>query len=211
MRQAVVVGTGGQCRVIMSILLACNSHNVEALIELGAMRSGETIMGSSAIVEADYFSTLIGRSDLDVFLAIGDNTIRKYWWNQVKKMDLPLPNLISPCALVDDSAHLGESNVVCARAFLGPQASIGHNNLINTSAIIEHEVYIGHNCHLGPSSTIAGRSRIGDCCVLGAGSTIIDSISVASESIIGAGATLVTNIEQPGGVYVGTPAKRRVH
>ena len=54
------------------------------------------------------------------------------------------------------------------------------------------------------------RSHLNDSCFVGAGATIIDGISIATRSVIGAGATLVGDVDQPGGVYVGTPAKRRV-
>ena len=137
MRYAVVLGTGGHCRVILSILEELKRHDVLSIVELGAFRPGEFIMGKSVEANPDYLISLSGRSDIDVFLAIGDNYIRKLWWDKVKSLELSMPNLISPNALVNHSASLGESNVVCARAFVGPQAKLGNNNLINTSAIVE--------------------------------------------------------------------------
>lgn len=209
MRQAVVLGTGGHCRVILSLLAAGRLHDVMAIIELGSPRPSERIMGALVVSNPDNLLALSGRGDIDVFLAIGNNDIRKHWWEKVKTLGLPMPNLISPHALVDDSAILGESNVICARAFVGPQAEIGDNNLINTAAIVEHEVGVGHHCHLAPSATIAGRSRLGNSCLVGAGATILDGVSVASRTVIGAGATLIRAVEEPGGVYFGVPAKRR--
>ena len=209
MRQAVVLGAGGHCRVILSMLANGLKHDVMSIIDLGAPRPNERIMGVLVIPNPDCLLELCGRGDIDVFLAIGDNDMRKHWWERVKTLGLPMPNLVSPHALVDASAILGESNVICARAFVGPQAELGDNNLINTAAIVEHEVRIGHHCHLAPSATIAGRSRIDNSCLVGAGATIINGVSVASETVIGAGATLVRAVEQPGGVYIGVPAKRR--
>lgn len=211
MRHAVVLGTGGHCRVILSIIAQQACHDVLAIVELGNFRPGELIMGISVTANPDYLISLSGRNDVDVFLAIGDNDIRKDWWEKVKSLDFLMPNLISPYALVDDTASLGESNVVCARAFVGPEAKLGDNNLINTSAVVEHEVCIGCDCHVAPSATIAGRSHLNDSCFVGAGATIINEISIATRSVIGAGATLVEDVDQPGGVYVGTPAKRRGH
>lgn len=209
MRYAIVLGTGGHCRVVLSIIEELDFYDVLSIVEIGTFRPGELIMGRSVEASPDYLFTLSGRSDIDVFLAIGDNYIRRLWWDRVKSLALPMPNLISPNALVSNSASLGESNVICARAFVGPEAKIGNNNLINTSAVVEHEVYIGHDCHLAPSSTVAGRSHLDDLCFVGAGATVIDGMSIASRTVIGAGATLVRDVDQPGGVYVGTPAKRR--
>ena len=41
-----------------------------------------------------------------------------------KSMNILMPNLISPHALVDASTTLGEANIICARAFVGPQADL---------------------------------------------------------------------------------------
>jgi sugar O-acyltransferase (sialic acid O-acetyltransferase NeuD family) len=209
MRQAVVLGTGGHCRVMLSMLAAGRRHDSMSVIELGRSRPGERIMGTLVMPNPDNLPDLCGRSDIDVFLAIGNNDLRKHWWEKVKVLGLPMPNLISPHALVDDSAILGEANVICAFAFVGPQAELGDNNLINTAAVMEHEVRVGHHCHLAPSATIAGRSCLDNSCFVGAGATIVDGVSVASGTVIGAGATLIRTVEQPGGVYVGVPARRR--
>jgi sugar O-acyltransferase (sialic acid O-acetyltransferase NeuD family) len=209
MRQAVVLGTGGHCRVILSMLVAGRRHDILEIIELGSPLPSERIMGALVTSNPDNLPALCVRDDIDIFLAIGKNELRKYWWEKVKALGLPMPNLVSPHALVDGSAILGEANVICARSFIGPQAELGDNNLINTAAIVEHEVSIGSHCHLAPSSTIAGRSRLDSSCFLGAGATIVDSITIASNTVIGAGATLIGSVEQPGGVYIGVPAKRR--
>lgn len=209
MRKAVVLGTGGHCRVILSLLAAGRRHDVMAIIELGLPRPGERIMGVSVMPNSDNLTALSGRDDVDIFLAIGDNDIRKHWWDKVKTLGLSMPNLVSPDALVDGSAIIGESNIICARAFIGPQAVLGDNNLINTAAIVEHEVSVGDHCHLAPSATIAGRARLDNSCLVGVGATIIDGVSVACRTIIGAGATLIGHVVEPGGVYIGVPAKRR--
>lgn len=209
MRHAVVLGTGGHCRVILSLLAAGQRHDVMSIIELGSPRLGERIMGVLVTPNPDNLPALCGRGDVDVFLAIGNNDMRKHWWEKVKTLGLIMPNLVSPHALVNNSATLGESNVICARAFVGPQAELGNNNLINTASIVDHEVRVGHHCHLAPSATIAGRSILKDLCFIGAGAIIVDGVSVASRTVIGAGATLIRTVEQPGGVYIGVPAKRR--
>lgn len=209
MRYAVVLGAGGHCRVVLSILFDCRHHEVLSIVELSSPRPGEVIMGTPVMDSPDYLSTLFGRIDVDVFLAIGNNAVRSYWWKRVNKMGFPMPNLVSPHALVAESTIMGNSNIICPRAFVGPLATLGDNNLINTAAVVEHEVSIGNDCHIAPSSTIAGRSILKDSCFVGSGATVIDGISVACRTVIGAGATLITTVEQPGGVYVGVPAKRR--
>jgi sugar O-acyltransferase (sialic acid O-acetyltransferase NeuD family) len=209
MRHAVILGTGGHSRVVLSILASMQSCHSVSLVELGSPRTMERIMGNKVSLNHKDLQKFAGREDIDIFLAIGDNKVRKHWWEIVKNLRLPMPNLVSPHALIDKSAVMGESNVVCARAFVGPQATIGNNNLINTAAIIEHEANIGDHCSLGPSSSISGRSRLGDLCFVGTGAIVIDGISTTSRTVIGAGAVLVKSVTTEGGIYVGVPAKRR--
>lgn len=206
-RQSLIIGTGGHCRVLLSLLAACSKHEVMGIVDLAEHRVGEVIMGVSVVGSIDCLEAFRGRGDVDVFLAIGDNAIRRTWWQRVRDLGMALPNLVSPQAIVDPSARIGEANVVCARAFIGPEAMLADNNLVNTAAVLEHEVRVGSHCHLASSSTVAGRSQIGDSCFVGAGATVINNIEVAAGITIGAGATVVRNITEPGGIYVGVPAR----
>ena len=209
MRKAVILGAGGHCRVILSILFAGRWYKDLEIIDLATPKQGEIIMGIPVAPGSDELPHLPDRDDIDVFLAIGDNDMRRQWWCKLTEFGLSMPNLVSPHAVIDDSADLGDSNVICARAFIGPMVKLGKNDLINTGVILEHEARVGNHCHLAPSVTVSGRSRLEDGCFVGAGATILDGISVAGKTIIGAGATLTRSVESPGGVYVGVPALRK--
>jgi sugar O-acyltransferase (sialic acid O-acetyltransferase NeuD family) len=206
-RKAIIIGTGGHSRVLLSLLTAIGKHEMLGIVDFVEPNVDEVIMGVPVIGSIACLEVFRGRKDLDVFLGIGDNALRRIWWQNVGNLDLALPNLISPYAIVDPNAHLGHANVVCARAFIGPEAVLGDNNLVNTAAVLEHEIHIGSHCHLAPSSTVSGRSQIGDECFIGAGATVINYIEVVADTIIGAGATVVRSITESG-VYVGTPAKK---
>lgn len=209
MRQAIVIGAGGHCRAVISILLDVARYTKISILDLNKKKPGEFIMGVPVLLEStSVLQSYFGRSDLDIFLAIGDNLLRREWWERVNKLQLQLPNLISPSANIDSYARLGRGNVICPKVFIGPESRIGDNNLINTGAIVEHEVKVGNHCHLGPSSTIAGRVTISDSCFIGAGSTVIDNLSLAPSTALGAGAVLVSVVEDPDGLYVGVPAKK---
>jgi UDP-N-acetylbacillosamine N-acetyltransferase len=208
-QQALILGTGGHSRVILSILATEYSDHFVSIVELGAPRPHERIMGKPVDVRLTDLHHFRDRDDIDVFLAIGDQNLRKTWWEKIKSFGLRMPNLISPHAYVDETAVLGESNIVCARAFVGPEAKVGSNNLINTAAILEHEVRIGDHCSVAPSALILGRCRVGNSCFVGANATLVDGISVASRTIIGAGAVVIKTVEREGGTYIGVPAKNK--
>lgn len=208
MRKAVIVGAGGHSRAVLSILLSLGSHDILEIVEISSLRSGELILGLPVRVGKSYLASLQGLTNVDIFLAIGNNQLRREWWFKIKNLGLPMPNLISPHAIVDRFARLGQGNIVCAKAFIGPECEVGDNNIINTGATLDHEALLGSHSHLCPSSTIAGRSSVQDNCFVGAGATIIDGISIASTTTLGAGAIVIQNIDESGNTYVGVPAKR---
>ena len=207
-RRAIIVGTGGHCRTIASLLSSSGLHKIIGILDTSNPCFEEVILGVPVIGSLNYLDDFDGGAEVDVFLALGNNKLREELWLKFSKLGFKMPNLISPFANVDPYAKLGSANVICSRAFIGPEVVMGDNNLINTAAVLEHEVRLGSHCHLASSSTVAGRSQIGDHCFVGAGATVINYVNVAPSTTIGAGATVVRNISIPG-VYVGIPARMR--
>ena len=206
-RRAIVVGAGGHARVILSLLAAAGTHEVVGVLDTGVPRSGERIMGIPVLGQVDELAR-VASAGVDVYLAIGENAARRDLWSAIRAQGYALPSLISPAALIDPTAVIGASVVICARAFVGPEVVVGDNTLVNTGSILEHEARLGSHSHLASLATIAGRSRVGDRCFVGAGATIIDRVKVTDDVVIGAGGVVVADITAPG-LYVGVPARSR--
>ena len=205
-KTATIIGSGSHCRSIIGILNQTNEYKILEILDLFfESESSEKIL-NIPVKPINKLETYKKMDDIDIFLAIGDNNLRKSWYEKlINKFNLP--NLISPSALIDKNATLGISNVICSNAYIGPEASIGNNNIINSGSIIEHEAKISDHCHAGPASVICGRSKVARNCFLGANSTIIENIKIAENTIIGAGSTLVNSILNKNGIYTGSPAK----
>lgn len=211
-RQAILVGSGGHSRTVLSLLLELQTHEIIGIIDINRFiandkNSSELIMGIP-VLSIDALSFFRTVNELDVFLAIGDSFLRRQWWERIIGMGLSTPNLLSPKAEVHSSVKMGTANVICSGVYLGPEAILGTNNLINTQVILEHESSLGNHCHLAPRSLIAGRVVVGDSCFIGAGAVVVDGLSVAPFTTLGAGAVLVQNIMVSEGVYIGVPALR---
>lgn len=207
MRSAIIIGTGGHSRVIFSIIKRCKTHEIKVFVDLNEDPIDDQMLGIPICGYKD-FTRYVNDYELpDFYLAIGNNALRKKWWQALQDYGYLLPNLISPDCVVDSSAQLGLGNIICAQSFIGPFAKLGNNILVNTGAVIDHESKISSNCHLAPNSTICGRVKIEEDCFIGAGATIIDRINVHSKIVVGAGATVINDLIQEG-TYVGTPAKR---
>ena len=208
-KKALIIGSGGHSRVVISILNEASFYDVQAILDVS---SEESIYTDEFIkdIPVGNVSELDEYYDCGIdaaFIAIGDNDTREYWYKKLNKK-FNLPNLISSSANIDNSSIIGNSNIICSNCFIGPDSNIGNNNILNTSSIIEHEVEIFNNCHIAPSATICGRSSIKSNCFIGANSTVIDKVSVAQFCTLGAGSTLLKSIEEENSKYVGSPAKK---
>ena len=197
------MGTGGHCRVILSILFSQKKYDRINIFELENFRQGEKIMGIDVQLLPDDLNQRKFSVDSDFFIAIGDNKKRTYYRSLVTDFNLNTPNLISPGASLDPTTSLGNGNVVCFGAFIGPCATLGDNNLINSYAIIEHECTVQNSCHLAPKSVLCGRSVLGDQCFLGAGSTVIDQLKLAFGTTLGAGSCLLKSVTKENMTYAG--------
>ena len=206
-KKAVVLGTGGHCRVIFSLLFSQKEYSAIKVLELNKLRIGETIMGVKVQAMPSSLHELSEVKDLAFFLAIGCNKMRKYYWELLSEEGFNTPNLISSNALIDPTVKLGQANIICPNAFIGPCAQLGDNNLINTASILEHETVIGSHSHIAPKSVLAGRSIIHDSCFIGTVASIIDGVEVASHTTRGAGATLIKSITKSHQTLVGLPAR----
>lgn len=202
----VIVGSGGHCRPVLDIITQRHKSRIKIYDIGNSKKKKELILGYSV---TDYYKNikLVNFKDQNVFLAIGDNRIRKKIYDNLKKI-VNLKNLISKKSYFSRGVKIGEANFINNFAYIGQAVTIGNNNILNTGCIVEHEVKIGNNCHIAPGVKIGGRSEISDNVFIGIGSSIINNIKICKNVTVGAGSVVVKDISSPG-VYYGSPAKKK--
>jgi len=114
--------------------------------------------------------------------------------------------IISPHAVIDKTAEIGEGTLIAPRAVVTTNVKIGRHVIVNVAATIQHDSVVGDFSTVGPGVNIGGKVTIGEGVFIGIGANIINGISIANGVVIGAGATLIKSAEVENGVYVGTPA-----
>ncbi|MBU2510503.1 acetyltransferase [bacterium] len=207
-KQCFILGAGGQCRVVISILSEYkNKYQIAGILDTGIPDLNETILGFNVIGGLNELQSLFRQGCQVAFIAIGDNRKRSEYFNLLNEKSFKLPNLVSLNASIDSTVTMGQANIVCSMAHIGPGVKIGDNNLINTGAILDHESILQDHCHLAPGSILCGRSQLGTNVFVGAGTTIINKIKISSDQTIGAGAVVAKDIDSPVGVYAGVPAR----
>lgn len=133
-------------------------------------------------------------SDCEVFVAIGNNEVRKQKCNELIQHGFSLATLVHPTATISQYAKIDAGTVLLAGATINAFAEIGHGCIINTSAVIEHDTKIGEYSHICPNTALAGAVKIGKCCWIGIGSQVIQLTSVGDYTLVGAGSVVVKDL-----------------
>jgi acetyltransferase-like isoleucine patch superfamily enzyme len=97
--------------------------------------------------------------------------------------------------------------VLCG-VHVGPEVTLGAWTILNTRCIVEHDCTIGEHTHICPGAIVLGGATVGVKCMIGAGAIVLPGVKIADETIVGAGAVVVKDIEETGGMWVGTPARK---
>lgn len=148
------------------------------------------------------------KDDYDLFVAIGDNTIRESLQRELEEQNASMAVIIHPSAWIGENVRVGTGSIVMAGAVIICNSVIGRGGIINTSSSIDHDNRIGDYVHISPGVHIAGDVRIGDNVWIGSGATVINHLTITDHCTIGAGAVVIRSILERG-TYVGVPAVKK--
>jgi sugar O-acyltransferase (sialic acid O-acetyltransferase NeuD family) len=208
MKDLIVIGSGGHARTIIDTAKLNSLLNITGVLDIHFKENiKEKILGVPILGGMQYLEK-ISPDHTVVFLAVGDNKIRKTLSTVIDEHGFKSINIAHPKAYISEYATLGNGNFVGAFANIGPNSRIANYCIVNTLATIEHEVRISDFCQFGPGSIVCGRSSIDENVFIGAGSKVIDNISISTGVTIGAGAVVIKNITEHNTKYAGVPARK---
>jgi len=201
-----VVGAGGHCRILLSILGYNKSFKVIGIADRDSRNFGEEILGSTVKYSWDDFKEIYETGTRYAVIAIGDNNERRELFSRLSGLGFKMLSIIHPTAIIEKDAVLGDGCVICIGVKIGTLVSIGKNCVVYTGSIIEHEVNIGDHVYISPGCNIAGRITIGEGTFVGIGSTINERITIGKNVVIGAGSVVIKDVGDNLTV-AGVPAK----
>jgi sugar O-acyltransferase (sialic acid O-acetyltransferase NeuD family) len=138
---------------------------------------------------------LIKFKNHNVFIAIGNNSVRRSLFNRLTKTGLKHINAIDRTSIISSSVLLKGSGVMIgANAVVNALSAIGNGVILNTSCIVEHECKVGNFAHIGPSAILCGNVSVGENTFIGAGAVIKEGVMIGNDVTIGAGAVIIRDI-----------------
>jgi len=203
----VIIGAGGQARVVYEILRYNRNMEIFAFIDNIIKGSEEKIMEIQVLGDHSILPKLIKEGVKGYIVAVGDNKIRMQHFNKCLSMELIPINAIHPTAhIAYNGVKIGKGVVIATGATIATGTTIGDNVIINTGAIIEHEDVIEDHVHIAPGVVLAGRITVKENAFIGAGSVVKEYITIGKNTIIGAGSIVLEDIPD-NVVAVGAPVK----
>lgn len=207
----VLVGGGGHCKVVISIIKKLDTFNIIGISDLKE-NLGKGVLGIETRYTDDQLEALRDKGIKYAFVTLGsvgnpDNRIRLF--EILKQTGFEIPVIISKDSIVDESVEIDEGTVIMPGAIINPGTKIGKNCIINTGAIIDHDCMIGDHVHIAPGVTLSGSIKIGSGSHIGTGASVIHGIEIGSRVIVGGGSLVAKDIPEDT-VVVGIPAKPMV-
>ena len=199
----VIVGCGGHAKACSEV---AGSLEREVLFIVGVPGCSSEILGIPVLQEAEALAQLPKLGVDEIFVALGDNSLRRKVTDKWEKLGFKITTLVSPSASLSPSAMIGKGVVLMPHSSAGASTVIGPGVIINTGAIIEHDSRVGEFSHIGPGSILAGGVFVGDEVLVGAGTVAIPRVVIEGGITVGAGSTVVADLLNAG-TYVGSPAR----
>ena len=203
MNKLIIVGASGHGKVVADIALL-NGYDeiyfVDDNSNINSLGNYEVIGSFDSIFD-------LAANEYDVFVGIGNASVRQRMQNQLEQKGYNVVTLIHPSAFVARDVKIGVGTVVMAGAVVNAGSVIGKGCIINTSSSVDHDNNIGDYVHVSVAAHTAGTVSVGTNTWIGIGAVISNNISISRDVTIGAGAVVVKDICESG-TYVGVPIKK---
>jgi len=204
MKKIAIIGYSGHAYVVVEILLQMG-YEIVGYFEKKEVISNPfnlKYLGNENEVDLNDYST----NNIQFFVAIGDNTIRRVIINDLTFKNIAVANAISQSANVSAYTEIGNGSMISSGVCINALSKIGIGVIINTGAIIEHECRIGDFSHIAPGAVLSGNVSIGKNSFIGANSVIKQGVKIGNNVVVGAGAVVLKDIPD-NEIWAGNPAK----
>lgn len=111
-------------------------------------------------------------------------------------------SIVDPTAVIHPGTFIGPFCIVAYEVVVGPDC------LVAPYTLLSHRAALGEGSITNPGATIAGTVKVGRYCLMGIRCVTVDQIDICDFTVVGPNAFITKTITEPGGRYLGSPARR---
>ena len=203
MDKLMIIGAGGHGRVVADVVRKEGLYTEIAFLD-DAVPAGFAYPCLGKVMEFEKYA-----KDYDVFVAIGNNRIRRKITETVKSQGGHLVTIVSPDAVIGSGVTVGVGSVVLPRAVVNTGTRIGDGVIINTASALDHDCVVGNFSHIAVGAHLSGSVHIGENTWMDAGAVAQANVHICNDCKVCVGSAVNCDLEEPG-IYAGVPAKKSI-
>ncbi len=127
-----------------------------------------------------------------VFVAIGDNALRRKLYARLRGHDFPA--LIDPSAQVSPTTEFRHGTYVACEAVVSVGTSIGKFAIINARAGVGHDSVVGDFANIAPGVSLSGHTTLGADVFMGTNSCTAPGMTVGDGAIVACGTPVLKDV-----------------
>lgn len=127
-----------------------------------------------------------------VFIAIGDNAIRRKIYAQLRGHDFPA--LIDPSAQVAPTTEFKHGTFIAPEAIVSVGTDIGKFVIVNARAGVGHDTVVGDFVNVAPGVSLSGHTTLEDDVFMGTNSCTAPGMTVGKGATVACGTPVMKNV-----------------
>ena len=198
MENLYIIGSGGHSRVVLdSINFEKYKVHIIDFLNIKTKENVNLLKKYFAISSFNEINKIKLIKDKNIFfhVAIGNNSLRKKYFDKFKSLWTPL-SIFDNTSKISKNLKIGRGCYVAKNTVINSNVIIKDNCIINSSAIIEHDCTISSHSHICPGVILAGSVFVGRNNFIGIGARVLPNINISENCEVGAGSILNKNLKK---------------
>jgi len=206
--EIILLGGGGHCKSCIDVIEQEGRFSIVGILDMSE-KIGQKIAGYPVIGTDDDLDQLASKYK-NFFITVGHIQTpytRIKLFDRLVKLNVNIPVIISPHAVVSRHASIAPGSIIMHQAIVNIEARIGENCIINSGALIEHESLVRAHCHISTYAILNGRCVVGSGCFIGSRTVLSNNIEISANTLVSAGSVVLKSLKKPG-TYIGNPLRK---
>lgn len=154
MKTLLIIGAGSFSPEVEELAGLLGYKDIAFLDDNPALAYCSPVVGTTADIEK-----LRSKYDTAI-VALGNNSTRMKYHEDLKRCDYNIPVLIHPTAYVSPTAEIASGCIIRAKAVVSRDVKLGEACILNVGALIDHHVEIGYGCHILMGAVIRNKAQV---------------------------------------------------
>ena len=196
MKQIVLVGGGGHCKVVIDAIRLSGDYQIYGIVDPGISK-GEVILGVPVLGNDDILEDIFKKGVNTAFVTVGstgDSSLRIKLYERLKDIGFILPVIVHPKTVISQNIEIQEGTFIAASVTVNAGTKIGRNTILNTSCSIDHDCVVGDHVHIAPGVILSAGIVIGDRTHVGTGTKVANYIRIGKDCMICMGEVITGNV-----------------